>query len=204
MPTMVSESNVIERRLWSSDEFLDWLQPGVHADLIDGEKFMHSPVSLRHARLLNFLDRLMGLYIEAHDLGVLYRECVAVRLGSRNTFLPDLCFLTNEQSQRAGEAIIPFAPTLVVEVLSSATADRDIGPKFSAYEEHGVLEYWVLDPDTQAHRFYARDGELLVEFDDHEPVVRARCLDGFAVRRDWLGPTHPKVADAFRALNDGL
>jgi hypothetical protein len=36
MPTLVSESKTIRRELWTADDFLDWLQPGVHADLIEG------------------------------------------------------------------------------------------------------------------------------------------------------------------------
>lgn len=86
MPTLVSENATLERELWTAEDFLDWLKPGVHADLIDGEKFMHSPVSLVHADLLNFVDRLLGAYIEQHNLGKLYHEVVAVRLSSRNVF----------------------------------------------------------------------------------------------------------------------
>jgi len=84
LPTIVSESKSIRRELWTADEFLDWLEPGIHADLIDGEKFMHSPVNLKHADLTNFVDFLLRSYIEKHKLGKLYREVVAVRLGSRN------------------------------------------------------------------------------------------------------------------------
>ncbi len=201
---MVSASDRIERSLWTAEDFLDWLEPGFHADLIDGEKFMHSPVNIRHATLLNFLDRVLGQYIENHNLGVLYRECVAVRLGSRNVFLPDLVYLTPAQSELVGNAYIPFAPTLIVEALSPNTAERDIGPKFAAYEEHGVQEYWVLDPETQAHRFYAREGDLLVEFASGEPVIRSQHIAGFALRREWLGPRIPKIREALEALERGL
>ena len=100
---------------------MEWLQPGVHADLIDGEKTMHSPVNLKHARLLNFLDRLLGAYIEQKKLGELHREVVAVRLSTRNVFLPDLSFFTNEQVKRLAATHAPFAPTLVVEALSPRT-----------------------------------------------------------------------------------
>ena len=44
MPTEVS----IAQQLWTADEFLSWLEPGVFADLIDGQIIMHSPVSLLH------------------------------------------------------------------------------------------------------------------------------------------------------------
>ena len=188
MPTVVSTAQHSERRLWTAKEFLDWLQPGVHADLIDGERFMHSPVNLRHARLLNFLDRLLAGYLERRQLGELFREVVAVRLSSRNVFLPDLAYFTNEQVARLTPTHAPFAPTLVVEALSPWTDERDTGPKFAAYEEHGVQEYWILDPETLAHRFYRREGELLVEFAAGEPVIRAQSLPGFWVRRAWLDP----------------
>jgi Uma2 family endonuclease len=205
MPTMVSASNVIERQLWTADDFLDWLRPGVHADLIDGEKCMHSPVNLRHANLVNFVDRLLSHFIDRRGLGVLYRETVAVRLGSRNVFLPDLVFLTTEQARQVGETYVGFAPALVVEALSPTTAENDIGPKFAAYEEHGVAEYWVLDPETQAHRFYARDGELLVEFASGEEVIRSRQIDGFAMRRRWLGPgSAPSLDAALAEVEAGL
>lgn len=50
--------------LINSEQFLDWLQPGVFADLIRGQIFMHSPVNLRHATQVNFLDHLLRSYLE--------------------------------------------------------------------------------------------------------------------------------------------
>lgn len=188
MPTIVSESKTIRHELWTADEFLDWLEPGVHADLIDGEKFMHSPVNLRHADLTNFVDFLLRAHIEKHRLGRLYREVVAVRLGSRNVFLPDLAFVPADKLALLPETHIPFAPALVVEVLSPRTADRDVGPKFAAYEEHGVDEYWVLDPQTLDHRFYRREGEFLTAFGEDEEVIRSSVVTGFHLRRGWLDP----------------
>ncbi|MDE3068245.1 MAG: Uma2 family endonuclease [Verrucomicrobiota bacterium] len=182
-------------RLWTAEEFLEWLAPGRHADLIDGEKFMHSPVNLRHAKLLNFLDHLLRSYIERKKLGELYREVVAVRLSSRNVFLPDLAFFTNEQVALLQPAHAPMAPTFVVEAISPRTFDRDLGPKFATYEEHGVQEYWVLDPETLAHRFFRREGEFLVEFAQGEEVIRAQTIPGFWIKRAWLNPeTPPEVA----------
>lgn len=185
----------VERQLWTDEEFLHWLTPGVHADLIDGEKFMHSPVNLKHARLLNFLDRLLAAYVEQRQLGEVHREVVAVRLSTRNVFLPDLCYFTNTQVSKLAETYAPFAPTFVVEALSPNTADRDVGPKFAAYEEHGVREYWILDPEHLAHRFYGREGEILVEFGSGEATIHARTIPGFWVSRAWLNPDHlPEVS----------
>jgi hypothetical protein len=45
-----------------------------------------------------------------------------------------------------------------------------------------------LDPETLAHRFYARQGELLVEFGQDEAIIASRSIPGFWVRRSWLNP----------------
>jgi Uma2 family endonuclease len=205
MPTQVSIARGINYDLWTADEFLNWLEPGVFADLIDGEKFMHSPVSLAHADLANFLERLLAAFIEKHALGILHRETVAVRLSQRNVFMPDLAFFTTEQTHGFLPTHIPLPPTWICEVLSPRTADRDVGPKFATYEEYGVKEYWILDPDSYAHRFYARDGEIFTEFGAGEEVIRSGAIPGFWVRRSWLDPKSlPHVADAVSEIERAL
>lgn len=51
-----------------------------------------------------------------------------------------------------------------------------------------MLEYWVLDPEHLAHRFYGRKGELLVEFATGQDLIEARTLTGFWLKRSWLNP----------------
>ncbi len=178
--------------LLTSEAFLDWLEPGIFADLIGGEIHMHSPVNLRHANLVNFLDRLLALYLEEAELGgVLHRESVAVRLSARDTFMPDLSYFTAAQALRLGITHAAFAPAFVVEVLSPSTAKRDRGLKFAAYEQHGVQEYWLLDPEGLEHRFYRRAGDLLEEFATGEDKIEARSIPGFWVRRAWFDPDKP-------------
>ena len=197
MPTRVSVAADLERELLTADDFLKWLVPESSADLIDGEIFMHSPVSIRHADLLNLLDRLLGAYIDRHKLGFLYREVVAIRLSSRNVFLPDLAFFRAERKGQIRDNHVEGGPDLVVEVLSPRTADRDVGPKFAEYEQHGVNEYWVLDPETLAHRFYRRDGELLVEYAQGAAKIESSVVTGFYVMREWLAPDRlPSIADS--------
>jgi Uma2 family endonuclease len=197
MSTPVASPPEIGSPLWTAGAFLDWLQPGTHADLIDGEKAMHSPVSLAHADLLNFLDELLRRWLRTHGRGGrLYREVVAVKLGQRNVFMPDLCWFSPDQAINLLPSHAAAAPRWVCEALSPRTAHRDEGPKFAAYEEHGVCEYWLLDPESLRHRFHATDGEYLAEFAQGEAVIRSRVLTGFAVRRAWLNPAALPDVDA--------
>lgn len=201
MPTRVSLSAHTDRELLTAADFLDWLEPGLHADLVDGEVVMHPPVSTRHADLLNFLDRLLGAYVDEHDLGTLYREVVAVKLSTRDVFLPDLAFCGRDRRGAIKETHVEGAPDLVVEALSPATARRDTGTKFAAYELAGVREYWIFDPQTLAHRFYRRDGEQLVEYADGEDRIDSRVVEGFFVMRAWLDPGRlPRIAEALRIV----
>jgi Uma2 family endonuclease len=201
----VVEAALPPKEFLSSDEFLDWLEPGIHADLIAGEIFMHSPVSFKHADLLNFVDRLLAAYIAKKRLGQLYREVVAVKLGSRHTFLPDLCFFTNEQVRHLQPNFAPFAPALVVEALSPSSESRDRHQKFAAYEEFGVQEYWILDPELHAHEFFQRKGEVLQpcgETTDDKMI--SEIISGFYLRRQWLnGTAFPDVMACLREILGG-
>ena len=191
----------VERELLTAEDFLEWLEPGRCADLIGGEVAMHSPVSVRHADLLNFLDGILRLYVDRRRIGFLYREVVAVRLSARNTFQPDLAFYRAERRSAIRRNHVEGAPDLVVEVLSPRTADRDTGPKFAAYERHGVIEYWILDPETLAHRFYRRAGELLVEYAAGAAKIDSRAVPGFFVMREWLDPRRtPPILEAFTRI----
>jgi Uma2 family endonuclease len=200
MPSLAATPSASDLRLWTAEEFLDWLEPGVKAGLIDGDKHMHSPVDLKHARLVNFLDRLLGAYVESRKLGEVHREMVAVRLSARNVFLPDIAYFTNEQVAKLLPTFVPFAPTFVVEVLSPGNPERDLVEKFPKYEEHGVKEYWILDPEHLRHRFFRRENELLVEFAQCGEQIQSQSVKGFWVKRTWLNPE--KLPEVSRCLRE--
>jgi len=149
---------------------------------------MHSPVNLRHARLMNFIDPLLRAYIEHENLGELHRESVAVRLSTRETFLPDLAYFTKAQAARLAATHAPFAPTFVVEALSPRTAQNDTGRKFAAYELHDVQEYWILDPENLEHHFFRREGDMLAEFGVGAERIDSSSIRGFWAKRLWLNP----------------
>lgn len=49
------------------------------------------------------------------------------------------------------------APDIAVEILSPWTSPKDHNQKFSLYESNGVMEYWVIDPETQYIRIFNLD-----------------------------------------------
>ena len=48
-------------------------------------------------------------------------------------------------------------PTLVIEVLSRATRDRDKGLKLNVYEQFGVKQYWIVNIDLEEITVYSNN-----------------------------------------------
>jgi len=66
---------------------------------------------------------------------------------TRNDYEPDLCFWGKEKSAGfTDETMLHPAPDFVVEILSKKTAKTDRTTKFQDYADHGVPEYWIIDP----------------------------------------------------------
>src|SRR5581483_3248456 len=51
--------------------------------------------------------------------------------------------------------------TVVFEILSPKNTPPEMADKHAFYEEHGVEEYYVFDPDTNHLQVYLRQGEVL-------------------------------------------
>ncbi|EQD72414.1 protein containing DUF820, partial [mine drainage metagenome] len=62
---------------------------------------------------------------------------------------PDLLFVSKVHLSIIGEKNIQGVPDLTVEILSPSTESSDRRVKHSLYERFGVLEYWIVDPESQ-------------------------------------------------------
>jgi Uma2 family endonuclease len=51
------------------------------------------------------------------------------------------------------------APDLVVEITSDSTMKKDYNEKFNTYEENGVQEYWIVNPDSHSMEIFTRKNE---------------------------------------------
>jgi hypothetical protein len=61
-----------------------------------------------------------------------------------------------------------------------------------------------LEPGTQAHSFFRREGELMVEFAHGEEIIRSKVVEGFWMRRSWLNPGNlPKATDCLEEVLRG-
>src|SRR5690349_9252949 len=54
------------------------------------------------------------------------------------------------------------APQVVIEVRSPRNSDDEMAKKHLFYEEHGVEDYFIYDPDSNHLQVYRRQGSVLV------------------------------------------
>ena len=75
---------------------------------------------------------------------------------------PHLCFLNKKHGQVDGKGI-HGAPDLVVEILSPSTKQYDCLVKYKLYQQAGIREYWIVDPDKKLVLVYTLvDGQYYV------------------------------------------
>jgi len=71
---------------------------------------------------------------------------------------PDICVIC--ELSKIEESGCVGAPDLIVEILSSSTAKKDLNDKYSIYEEVGVKEYWIVMPKEQiVEAFHLKNGK---------------------------------------------
>jgi Uma2 family endonuclease len=168
------------------DDFLLFPDDGQRHELIDGEHHVTPSPNLRHQDILGRLYLLISNWLAEHPVGRVYFAPMDVILSTHDVVEPDLLYVSNE---RAGTLLtgqwVTGAPDLVVEVASPGTRKRDETIKRRVYEEHGVVEYWIVDPEIDVIRVYTRADdrfgrpvELAAERGD---VLRTPLLAGLEI-----------------------
>jgi Uma2 family endonuclease len=167
------------------EEFLAWADEDTLAEWVDGKVVIYSPASKRHQNIADFLLKVMGTYVESHDLGMVISAPFQMKLEHGRE--PDVLFVTSEHLDRLKETYLDGPADLVVEIVSPDTMGRDRGDKFYEYAQGGVPEYWLIDPQLQWADFYQLEGERYrVAFSGEEGEYRALVLPGFWLRVEWL------------------
>lgn len=75
------------------------------------------------------------------------------------------------------------APDLVIEVLSPSTRSNDRLKKYYLYEQAGVREYWIVDPETRSVAVYTLNGGRYAAADFYiaGATVPVNILDGCSI-----------------------
>ena len=173
----------------SYEEFLASYGNGEHLEWVDGKIQTMSPISREHSDVGLFLLSLMKSFVETKDLGVVLYDPFQMKTGpDLPGRAPDILFVAKKNLPRLKRLFLEGPGDLVVEIISPSSRAVDRGEKFFEYEEGGVPEFWLIDPDRKQAEFYLRgpDGIYRPVAAGADGIYHCQAMPGLWLKVDWL------------------
>jgi Uma2 family endonuclease len=182
-------------------EFLDSYGREDQVELIDGVVVERNMVQLDHEKLLRWLDRVLGQFVEERSLGIVLGSRTAVEIHQFRGRLPDLLFVRQERMEIVQQKAVYGAPDLIIEVISPNDRRSDVIALETDYRAIGVTEIVFIDQRRHRVRVLRRQ-----ESDYAEEVLTAdklalETLGNLRLDTTWLF-TEPRPG--VRATVDAL
>jgi len=151
-------------------------------ELWDGELILSPAPSFFHQEIVARFYKLLDAWIARHRLGKTGLAPLDMVLAPHRAVQPDIIFIANERLDIIRERV-EGAADLVAEVLSPGSRRRDRLDKRDLYEQHGVKEYWLIDPEARTVEvlFLERGEYRLVGRWQPDGQAASRLLKGFKV-----------------------
>jgi Uma2 family endonuclease len=144
-------------------------------ELIKGWVYKMSPAPRRiHQEIESNLQGIIWNKIKNNQCRV-YSSPFDVRLyknkGKSNNEIetvvqPDICVVCD--LEKLDDRGCVGAPDLIVEILSPSTIKKDYTEKFNLYEENGVKEYWIANPEGRSLQIFHLENDKYVELETYE------------------------------------
>jgi Uma2 family endonuclease len=190
----------VQSRRMSYEEFLHWDPEGGLTEWVNGEAFQYMSATAEHQMLVDFLNRLIGLFVQLFKLGRVFTGPYTMRArpdGSGRE--PDIFVVLTENLRRVRSEQLEGPADLVIEVVSDDSVTRDRVTKYDEYEVAGVREYWLIDPRPNRRRasFFVLDEKGVYQPApvSADGIYRSTVLKGFWLRTQWLWLEDPPVLE---------
>jgi Uma2 family endonuclease len=173
----------VAQKLITAEEFALMPEPsdGSQQELVRGAIVTMPPPKGRHGACCSRVDRRVGNFVEANNLGhvcandtgwILERDPDTVRG-------PDVAFWNKERLPEIPDSYIEVPPDLAVEVVSPGDQWSRIQNKVRQYLHCGVRLVWVVDPEDRSVSVYRsqQQGKILGE---NDTLTGEDVLPGFS------------------------
>ena len=166
MQPITDLSQLDPNRLYTYADYLTW-QFTETVELFKGTIFPMASPNVRHQKVSWQLSRFISNAFHQKPCQA-FAAPFDVRLFDRlkkpkfdgdvyTVVQPDLCIICDES--KLDERGCLGAPDLIIEILSPGNTKKEMKNKFRLYEEAGVLEYWLVEPNDKAVFVYVLQGE---------------------------------------------
>lgn len=152
-------------------------------ELVEGELIRMAPTGYLHGRIESKFDRILGTFVEQHNLGQVFVGEVGIYTHRNPDTVrgADVAYVSHERlSQAQSQSYLDVAPELIVEILSPDDRWSDVADKLDEYFEIGVQQVWVANPKRQEIFVYHSPIDVK-RFAADEKLSGGEVLPGFEV-----------------------
>ena len=178
-------------RRYTHDELVAELpETNLPCELWDGELIMSPAPSYFHQKIvLRFYRQLYDWVIE-HKLGDVIVGPVDMVLSPHRVTQPDVAFISHDRLNIITKTI--NGPVdLAAEVVSLGNRNRDRIEKRDLYEQYGIKEYWLIDPEAQTVE--------VLHLENGRYQLLMRCSPGQTAASKLLSGFQIPVSELFRS-----
>jgi Uma2 family endonuclease len=152
-------------------------------ELVDGV-LVDKPVGFHESLLATLVIRLIGRFLDEHDLGHVLGADTMLRLAPGLVRLPDVSFFSWNRfpdRQLPTTQIAALTPDLAVEVLSPSNTEREMTRKLHEYFAAGCRLAWYFPYHQRVVRVYADPATVRTLHED-DVLEGGDVLPGFTLR----------------------
>lgn len=143
--------------LWEFKERVELIKGFIHK-MSPAPNRRHQKVSQNvNGDILNFFKKHpCEVYVAPFDVRL------PIKKGKKDYTVvqPDLCIICD--LEKLDDKGCNGAPDLIIEILSPTNTKHDIHTKFNLYEECGVKEYWIIQPENNIVLVYSLQNEKYI------------------------------------------
>jgi Uma2 family endonuclease len=154
-------------------------------ELIYGELIMMSPASANHGVVAARFVRLLGNFVEEHELGLVFGTETGFTLEPNLVRAPDAAFIPKERLKMKSTGFYNGAPDLAVEVISPGDTQREVNEKLHQWLAYGVRSVWIADPLQKTITVH-RVGQPRAVFSQADTLTDEVVLPGFSLSVERL------------------
>ena len=176
------------RRRYTYDEIVDEMpETNQPCELWDGELIMAPAPFFDHQKTVLRFYRKLDDWVSFGKLGEVIASPIDMVLSPHRAVQPDVAFIATARLAII-QRVIRGPADLVAEVVSLEGPSRDRIEKRDLYEQHGVKEYWIIDPEPETVEVLAlMNGRYeLVKRSRPGDTAASQLLPGFKVAVDYL------------------
>ncbi len=177
---------------YSYADYLTW-DESERWEIIDGTPHMQATPSRAHQEVLMELSVQIHNYLKGKSCKV-YPAPFCVRLDLeksdndiKNVVEPDITIVcdTSKLDKRGCKG----SPEMIIEILSPSTAKLDKIIKLNKYEQAGVQEYWIVEPDQRLVNVFTLDsGKYNIKIYSDEDKVKVSIFQDLEIDLNEVFP----------------